>query len=88
MPFGAAAFIFDSESGQITAWDAQWKGLSFNQGAPKADGTFPGSTALPTGTYDAATGHYVLTWTSVIVGGPFGGFIGEWHLEGTFVAQA
>jgi hypothetical protein len=78
-------------SGQITAWDAQWNGSSFNQGAPKANGTLAadakGSTTLPTGTYDAATGHYVLTWTSLIVGGGFGGFIGEWHLEGTFVPQ-
>jgi hypothetical protein len=87
--------IVDTEgklSGQITAWDAQWNGSSFNQGAPKANGTFPGDgygvTTLPTGTYDAATGHYVLTWTSVIVGPPFAGFIGEWHLEGTFVPQA
>jgi hypothetical protein len=86
--------IFDTNgklSGQITAWNAQWNGSSFNQGAPKASGTLPtdekGSTTLPTGTYDAATGHYVLTWTSVIVGGAFGGFIGEWHLEGTFVAE-
>jgi hypothetical protein len=79
-------------SGQITAWDAQWNGSSFNQGAPKANGTLAadgrGSTTLPTGTYDAATGHYVLTWTSVIIGGAFGGFIGEWHLEGTFVPEA
>jgi len=79
-------------SGQITAWNAQWNGSSFNQGAPKANGTFPadgyGATTLPTGTYDAASGHYVLAWTSVIVGGPFGGFVGEWHLEGTFVPEA
>jgi hypothetical protein len=75
-------------SGQITAWDAQWKGLSFNQGAPKANGTLPGSTALPAGAYDTATGHYVLTWTSEIIGGPFNGQTGEWHLEGTFVPQA
>jgi hypothetical protein len=79
-------------SGQITAWNAQWNGSSFNQGAPKANGTLVadgrGSTTLPTGTYNAATGHYLLTWTSVIVGGPFGGFLGEWHLEGTFVPQA
>jgi hypothetical protein len=79
-------------SGQITDWEAQWNGLSFNQGAPKANGTLPGdthgSTTLPTGTYDAATGHYVLTWTSLIVEGPFNTQLGEWHLEGTFVPGA
>jgi hypothetical protein len=78
-------------SGQTTAWNAQWNGSSFNQGAPKANGTLvadeEGSTTLPTGTYDAATRHYVLTWTSVIVGPPFNGFVGEWHLEGTFVPE-
>jgi hypothetical protein len=79
-------------SGQITDWTAQWNGESFNQGAPKANGTLPryeGSvTTLPTGSYDAATEHYVLTWTSLIVGGPFDKFLGVWHLEGTFVPQA
>jgi hypothetical protein len=78
--------------GQITDWEAQWNGLSFNQGAPKANGTLPGSpgrsTTLPTGSYDATTGHYVLTWRSLIIGGPFNGQIGEWHLEGTFVPEA
>jgi hypothetical protein len=81
-------------SGQITDWTAQWNGLSFNQGAPKSNGTLPSAdggehpTTLPTGTYDAATGHYVLEWKSLIVGGPFNGQDGEWHLEGTFVPQA
>jgi hypothetical protein len=78
-------------SGQITDWEAQWNSLSFNQGAPKANGTLPGpegrSTTLPTGSYDAATGHYVLTWTSLIIGGPFNTQLGEWHLEGTFVPE-
>jgi hypothetical protein len=72
-------------SGQTTAWDAQWNGLSFNQGSPKPDGTSPGHTEPVSGTYDAATGHFVLRWKSLIVGGPFDGFTGSWHLEGTFV---
>ena len=75
-------------SGQTTAWVAQWNGLSFNQGSPKPDGTSPGNTQPVTGTYDAATGHFVLQWKSLIVGGPFGGFTGGWHLEGTFVPAA
>jgi hypothetical protein len=71
--------------GQTTAWVAQWNGLSFNQGSPKPDGTSPGSTQPVTGTYDTATRHFVLRWKSLIVGGPFDGFTGGWHLEGTFV---
>lgn len=53
------------------------------------------STAQPdvtgadaTGTFDSATGAFVLHWTSRIVGGPFNGFTGLWHLEGVFKAQA
>lgn len=37
-----------------------------------------------TGTYDSATRRYTLQWTSLIVGGPFNGFTGSWHLEGVF----
>jgi hypothetical protein len=75
-------------SGQITDWDAQWNGQSFNQGSPKSNGTFPAGTTPLSGSYDAATGRYVLTWSSLIVGGPFDGKTGEWHLEGTFVPHA
>jgi len=32
--------------------------------------------------------HFVLTWTSLIVGGPFNGFTGIWHLEGVFEPSA
>jgi len=74
-------------SGQIADWDAQWNGQSFNQGSPKSDGTLPGSTTPLTGAYDAATGHYVLEWRSLIIGGPFNGKTGEWHLQGTFVPK-
>jgi hypothetical protein len=72
-------------SGQITAWAVGWNGEWFNQGAPKPNGTLTGGTAAPTGTYDASTGHYTLEWKSLIVKGPFNGFLGSWHLEGTFV---
>jgi hypothetical protein len=75
-------------SGQITDWEAQWNGLSFNQGSPKANGTYAESTTPLTGTYDAATGRYTLEWRSIIIGGPFNGKTGEWHLEGTFVPEA
>jgi hypothetical protein len=75
-------------TGQTTAWVAQWNGLSFNQGSPKPDGTSPGHTQPVSGTYDAATGRFVLQWKSLIVGGPFDGYTGRWHLEGTFVPAA
>jgi len=81
--------IFDASgvlSGQVTAWNAQWNGNSFNQGTPKPDGTTPGGTTPLTGTYDARTGRFTLEWKSLIVGGPFDKFIGFWHLAGTFEA--
>jgi hypothetical protein len=71
-------------SGQTTAWTALWNGLYFNQGAPKPDGTTPAGTTPLYGTYDASTRHFVLKWTSLIVGGPFNGYVGVWHLEGTY----
>jgi hypothetical protein len=85
--------------GQTSAWDAQWNGLSFNQGAPKPDGSYqanPGTTATlgvggtvaVFGTYDSATRHFTLKWQSLIVGGPFDHFTGEWNLDGTFEPAA
>jgi hypothetical protein len=86
-------------SGQVTDWTAQWNGLSFNQGSPKPNGAYPtgglpasiwggGGTIALQGTYSAATGRFVLEWQSLIEGGPFNGFTGQWHLEGTFVPRA
>ena len=72
-------------SGQLTAWNAQWNGQSFNQGTPKPDGTLPTPTTKLSGTYNATTRAFTLTWKSRIVGGPFNGFTGSWHLAGTFV---
>lgn len=79
-------------SGQITAWTAQWNGNSFNQGAPKPDGSYPADsgnlearTTPLTGTYDPGTRRFTLRWTSLIVGGPFDHYGGIWNLEGTFV---
>ncbi|MDO8189542.1 hypothetical protein Q5424_27650 [Conexibacter sp. JD483] len=84
-------------SGQTTAWAAQWNGQSFNQGAPKPDGSYAGlpgivpaldraaGTVAISGSYDAASSRYTLDWQSLIVGGPFDTYTGRWHLEGTFV---
>lgn len=71
-------------SGDTSAYSTAWNNEHFNQGSPKPDGSKPGSTAGPTGTYDKSTGRYVLEWTSTIQGGPFNNFTGTWHLEGTF----
>jgi hypothetical protein len=70
--------------GETTAYSCAWNRQFFNQGAPKPDGSSPGNTSLPTGTYDESTKHFVLEWASQIVGGPFNNFTGTWHLEGTF----
>ncbi|MET3960520.1 hypothetical protein ABIE44_000454 [Marmoricola sp. OAE513] len=80
-----AIFVEDGKlTGQITAWTASWNNLYFNQGSPKPGGGTPGLTVPVSGTYDAATGRFVLTWVSGVVGGPFDKFAGAWHLEGTF----
>jgi hypothetical protein len=71
-------------SGQVKAWSAAWNKLYFNQGSPKPDGTKPGLTLPVSGTYNAKTHAFVLTWASAVVGGPFNGFTGYWHLQGTF----
>lgn len=72
-------------SGQLTAWVAQWNGQSFNQGSPKPDGSLPPPSTPLTGGYDESTKRFTLDWRSRIVGGPFNGFTGVWHLAGTFV---
>lgn len=59
-------------------WD--WAAQRWLEAAPPPSLTGKGAT----GTYDAETGRVVLTWTSYIEGGPFNGFTGLWHLEGTF----
>jgi hypothetical protein len=72
-------------SGQLTAWTAGWNNLYFNQGSPKPDGSEKGLTSPVEGTYDEDSGHFELSWSSTIEGGPFDRFSGYWHLEGTFV---
>jgi hypothetical protein len=71
-------------SGQVEAWSASWNKLYFNQGSPKPDGSLPGLTKALSGTYNSKTHAFVITWTSQVVGGPFNGFTGLWHLTGTF----
>ncbi len=75
-------------TGDLRAVAASWNGQHFNQGSPKPDGSEPGHTRPVTGSYDPATGEYTLEWASHIVGGPFDGFTGVWHLEGTVSSDA
>ncbi len=86
VPAPSIAVADGTLSGAVAAMTVAWNGQQFNQGAPKPDGSSPGITVAPTGTYDPATGKYVLEWASQIVGGPFDGYTGVWHLEGTFKA--
>jgi hypothetical protein len=74
-------------SGDLRALVASWNVQQFNQGSPKPDGSHPGLTADLVGTYDAGTGAFSFDWASKIVGGPFSGFTGVWHFEGTFTAN-
>ena len=75
-------------TGDIPSISVAWNRQHFNQGAPKPDGSTPGLTKPPSGTYNSATGAFEMEWTSTINGGPFDGFTGLWHLEGTFVQNA
>ena len=74
-------------TGDLRAISAEWNRQHFNQGSPKPDGGSPGRTSAVRGSYDEATKAYVVEWSSQIVGGPFNGFTGVWHLEGTFVPR-
>lgn len=72
-------------TGDLRAFAASWNTQNFNQGSPKPDGTSPNGTTAVSGTYNPETKAFHITWRSLIVGGPFNSFIGEWHLVGTFV---
>lgn len=67
--------------GQQQAQQA-WNFFSQRWLGAQAKATVSGAGA--TGTYDPKTGKFVLQWTSLIVGGPFNGFTGLWHLTGVF----
>ena len=73
-----------SLSGDLSSFSVSWNGQQFNQGVPKPGA---GSGSSLRGSYDEAVGSYSLEWTSPIEGGPFNGFTGIWHLEGTFQPQ-
>jgi hypothetical protein len=70
-------------TGNLTAWTAEWNKIYFNQGSPKPGGATASPTQPVTGTYNAKTKAFTITWYSAIIGGPFNGFTGFWHLQGT-----
>jgi hypothetical protein len=70
-------------SGNVSSVSVAYNGAYFNQGSPKPDGTYPGSTKALTGTI-SCTGAFTIQWQSQIVGGAFNNFTGVWHLSGTF----
>jgi hypothetical protein len=72
-------------SGDLRSFGVTWNKQYFNQGAPKPNGTYPGSSKPVSGTYNPATGSFTLTWISQVVGGPFDKFSCAWHLSGQFV---
>jgi hypothetical protein len=88
VPIPSIANAGGTLSGNLEAISVGWNNQNFNQGSPKPGGSLPGLTTAPTGTYDAASGAFTLTWSSAIVGGPFNSFTGSWHLEGTFVPSS
>ncbi|HEY1829644.1 MAG TPA: hypothetical protein VGG38_05295 [Acidimicrobiales bacterium] len=63
---------------------AAWDFVSQKYLGAQPTSTVTGSGA--TGTYNAKTGQFTLQWTSLIVGGPFNGFTGLWHLAGVYQA--
>jgi hypothetical protein len=71
-------------SGNLSAFAAAWNNQHFNQGAPKPDGSKPGLTSGPDGTFDPATKKFTIEWMTTIVGGPFNNFTGKWHMEGVY----
>jgi hypothetical protein len=84
VPAPNVSAIGSALSGNLESFGVSWNNQQFNQGSPKPDGSSPGNTTPVTGTYNAATGAYVLQWSSQIVGGPFNGFSAFWNLAGTF----
>jgi len=73
----------------LSAWTAYWNGTSFNQGSSSdmvvgSICDFSGnicSTPIVT-TYNANTGGFTASWSSVVIGGPFNAQLGSWEITG------
>lgn len=64
-------------TGNLSAWTVFWNGTNFNQGASPVSGT-----------WNATTGAYNMSWSSTIHGGPFSGQTGDWSFHGIATAGA
>ena len=71
-------FSYGAKSIGWHEWQANGSGYLMLEPSAASD------KALDIVRYDAATGAFVISWTSQIVGGPFNGFSGYWHLQGHF----
>jgi len=76
-PTGIVDFATGTLSLDMSSLYANWNGIDFNQGNANAMGTVT--------SFDAAAGTftYNMTWTSIVVGGPFNGQTGTWSIAGT-----
>jgi hypothetical protein len=86
---GTPTFDYDPVTDEFTvdlsSWAVLWNGSVFDQG--------PGGTAsdgtnyidVVDASYDPVTKRYSVSWANRIAGGPFNGFQGYWHIEGTHV---
>ena len=59
----------DLAGSDMAGFTAFWNGTEFNQGAD------------PAATVDNGDGTLTLSWSSLIVGGPFDGFTGSWTMD-------
>ncbi len=71
------SILVDLTAGRILvdlgAWTAYWNSQTFNQG----------SRAVTVTSFSLRPSRIVLDWSAPITEGPFRGFIGNWHIEGT-----
>lgn len=71
----------------LEAFDVAYNNSYFNQGSPKPTGGYVGTTTAATGSI-SCSGAFTLTWRSLIQGGAFNNFTGQWTLAGTFQPAA
>jgi hypothetical protein len=85
---GTPTFDYDPVTGEFTvdlsSWSVLWNGSVFDQGPV---GTGPGGVSYADAvdaSFDPVTKRYSISWGNRITGGPFNGFQGYWHFEGTY----
>lgn len=94
-PSGPSVFPAPSATVDGTALSADMSAVNFTYNGPAngtcASGGGTGCYAVGSseagGSYDSATGHYVLSWTATIQGGSFNGASATFYLTGQFVGH-